>query len=1738
MKRFYLLLISFLTLSLLVIAQVKMYVYQNNGNIVEVLASRVDSISFLFPDFPVNPDKPDDPVTPEDPDKPDTPVNPEDPDKPDTPVNPEDPEKPDTPVNPEDPDKPDTPVTPEKPEEPEEIEGMVKISAIRNRLEINTNDFTDFAGLYVKSFPSTEDATITYLWKYSADNNTWEDYSFGDGSTWDNIRPNKAGYYRCVLYYETSSNTLAFTSNTLQITSKSGQYISYSSKLPVILVRTSEDFPLYGSAEEMKAKRSVDVKILWNQNGGVVTDADVNKEDILYYDKKARMNYRGSSSLDNPKKSYAFVTGDKNCDPKKLGEVKTKKQEMFGSAANKDWVLYASYIDQTYMRNVLSYHQYSKMTGLWGPKCNYVELYVDGSYQGIYVFMDKITQDEKRVNISEDTGYILKFDKTDISDRNKTFITSHTGRLDVQNRDHAFEVDFPEDDDPAWQEKLSAIKNKVNELESSILNNDYEKLATIIDYETWADWFIINEFTKNVDAYRISCYFSLNSINEKIKATPIWDYELGFGNPRPFNADLNTRTLMVEDQSYYADAFPTPFWWVGKGTNCKGILGDCKFRELVKERWVKHIGENGALNATVLNNQIDSLSRVLSNSSQRTFVDVYELKSWISARTQGLNDIISSWETCNSVPEPTLYTIYFNANGGSGSMNSIELEEGKNFTIPSNPFTRTDYEFVGWNTKADGSGASYDAGESLTLTTDLTLYAQWKEIIKYYTLLFNANGGSGSMNSIELEEGKNFTIPSNPFSRTDYEFVGWNTKADGSGASYDAGESLTLTTDLTLYAQWKEVLKLETIVLSAEQIDDTNQVRVVAECSITPQRIVWFSKTENGTYREIEGENNNVLIITPEPSAYTYVKANMVTKSDEVVESLPIIISSTCSSIVFNDDFGTFERETDRASTPYVGPEYTYVGGCKALKEEGTYAVMVNPKFAGSSDMNGESYACDIYGDLWYRDIYDHTQGGKKNDRWGGLLMVNADAELVYSREVDVTPNTLMKYSAWVAYAANQNDDYGEILNSEITFVVRDARGRELVEMSLRLEESDEGWQKGEVVFNTEENSIVTIELYNYNRGGVGNDFVIDDISFTICDEQNIGIIKPTSISFNANGGVGNNTSDVINPLVYYLIPSNSFTREGYFFTGWNTKADGTGETLVVGQSIFIKEDLTLYAQWVKGVTVSFNANGGNGAMNSMLINPTKSFEISTNTFTNEDNFCKGWNTKADGTGIAYAGAQTISITESVTLYAQWEKLITTGIENGHGYVDLGLPSGLKWATMNVGAESPEDYGDYFAWGETESKSIYNWESYKWCDGSSDTMTKYCTSSSYGTVDNKTTLDLADDAANVNWGGDWRMPTEAEHLELRSECSWTWGTLNGVQGYKVTSKTNGNSIFLPASGYHSNLDLYLDGSNGFYWSSSLSTSTCYADHLRFYSDYVTSSSNYRYYGRSVRPVSYIKLSFSLMFSGNGGKGTMPTIKAKEDEQISIPSNTYTRLGYEFIGWNTKADGTGTSYAVGERLTLTTDLTLYAQWKENKISGTANGHDYVDLGLPSGTKWATCNVGADSPEEYGDYFAWGETTTKSSYDWSTYKWCNGDYDTQIKYCTNSRYGIVDNKTTLDLSDDAAYVNWGSSWRMPTKAEQDELSNTSYTTWTWTTQNGVKGYKVTSKTNGNSIFLPAAGYRGGSDLYSAGSNGSYWSSSLRTSDSSNAYNLNFGSGYVFSDYGYNRNLGQFVRPVMAK
>ena len=177
----------------------------------------------------------------------------------------------------------------------------------------------------------------------------------------------------------------------------------------------------------------------------------------------------------------------------------------------------------------------------------------------------------------------------------------------------------------------------------------------------------------------------------------------------------------------------------------------------------------------------------------------------------------------------------------------------------------------------------------------------------------------------------------------------------------------------------------------------------------------------------------------------------------------------------------------------------------------------------------------------------------------------------------------------------------------------------------------------------------------------------------------------------------------------------------------------------------------------------------------------------------------------------------------------------------------------------------------------------------------------------------------------------------------------------------------------------------------------------------------------------------------------------------------------------------------------------------------------NGHEWVDLGLPSGLKWATCNVGASSSEEYGGYFAWGETTTKSIY---TRENC-ASYE--------QSWGDIGG----DSSRDAARANWGGDWRLPTKKEFEELRE--HCTWEWTTQNGHKGYKVTSKQNGQSIFLPAAGWRYGAGGGSVGSFGDYWSSTPDESKTCNACNLCFGEGNHNVNWG-NRFRGRSVRPVL--
>ena len=471
--------------------------------------------------------------------------------------------------------------------------------------------------------------------------------------------------------------------------------------------------------------------------------------------------------------------------------------------------------------------------------------------------------------------------------------------------------------------------------------------------------------------------------------------------------------------------------------------------------------------------------------------------------------------------------------------------------------------------------------------------------------------------------------------------------------------------------------------------------------------------------------------------------------------------------------------------------------------------------------------------------------------------------------------------------------------------------------------------------------------------------------------------------------------------------------------------------------------------------------------------------------------------------------------------------------------IDLGLS--VKWAPYNLGSTKPEEYGDFFAWGETEPRTLYfnYWDHYLWYDSANNCLTKYNTDKDNGDVDNIIRLDLTDDAANKYWGGYWRMPTKDELYELVYNCTFEWTSVNGVYGSKVTSNINRNSIFLPAAGQNYSIDqLYIEfrGEEGLYWSSTLEQSQR-AYNLLVFSGGRGVGAPDRFSGRSIRPVY--------------GEPIDPTEVQLDKTEIKLCVNNADKLiatflpqdaTYKDLTWSSNNISVVSVNSRGELKAIsvgTATITVVTADGKHTASCTVTVTDSpqkpeaVDLGLS--VKWASMNLGANAPEGSGYYYGWGETEIKEEYSWPNYKFYAGGLITSgtvSKYNTNASYGVVDNLKQLELSDDAAYTLLGDGWRIPTSAEFDELIGNCE--FEWTSLNSVNGYMVKSKVNGNSIFLPAAGYAGGPDIANVGSGGSYWSSTLNPDQPHFAKDLNFDSTSLEVNVAL-RWIGFTIRPV---
>ena len=363
---------------------------------------------------------------------------------------------------------------------------------------------------------------------------------------------------------------------------------------------------------------------------------------------------------------------------------------------------------------------------------------------------------------------------------------------------------------------------------------------------------------------------------------------------------------------------------------------------------------------------------------------------------------------------------------------------------------------------------------------------------------------------------------------------------------------------------------------------------------------------------------------------------------------------------------------------------------------------------------------------------------------------------------------------------------------------------------------------------------------------------VSTEATYTFVVTKNVSLVakfnKWPSVSIRS-GGNGTVSFENSSELSQYIQIGDEVTvvatpNEKYEFIGWSIGDSDEFVSTDVTYTFTVNDNLSLVAQFNKCPVVyiyssGYGSSGANGTVSfEESTEKTQYFQTGTEVVVvaTPNNSCEfiGWFVGNSNEIVSTNSTYIFIIDSNISLNAKFDfKSI-----GGHKYVDLGLPSGIKWANYNVGATTPEEYGGYYAWGEIEEKENYSYSSYKF-------------GSKYDSYDN---LEPEDDVAHVKWGGGWRIPTKAEQTELRTQCTWRQTSLNGVNGYRLTGP-NGNSIFLPAAGYRCDTDVECVNSEGFYWSSSLSGDYRNANYIMFciYNQSHSFDPNRRI-GYSVRPV--------------------------------------------------------------------------------------------------------------------------------------------------------------------------------------------------------------------------------------------------------------------------------------------
>ena len=780
--------------------------------------------------------------------------------------------------------------------------------------------------------------------------------------------------------------------------------------------------------------------------------------------------------------------------------------------------------------------------------------------------------------------------------------------------------------------------------------------------------------------------------------------------------------------------------------------------------------------------------------------------------------VLTAFISCNqdNIDDQFAHYVTYNANGGKGIM-EVQKIVGQVGYLRGNAFTYADHHFLGWNTKADGTGRDYADKMEVHLQEDITLYAQWEHDTA--RVIYNANGGEGIMEDQTIPTKTATALRENAFTRKSNVFLGWNTAQDGSGTDYSDKAEITITEDTTLYAQWTD----------------------------------------------------KTVMVTFFPNGGTGKKSTQI-----VYAKLPTALNELTFSRA-DHEFVFWDTNPDGSGDSY---------GDKAVvvltKDTNLYAQWVHDKATITFNANGGE---------------------------GTMPVQSIDTKTPTALDPITFTYTDHHFLNWDTTAEGEGDAYGDgakiTLTQDVTLYAQWAHDTAKVTFNAN---GGEGEMADQVMDTNTPTELAAVEFTKADSSFLCWDTTPDGSGHSYGDKADISISEDTVLyaqwihdtavlSYDANGGEGEMASRVVDTLTTVELDPLAYSKVDHQFTGWNTKQDGSGESYGDQDEIILIEDTVLYAQWKHDtLTVTFKPNTGIGEPYTQEIDTNTEAPLLANTFFKSGFLFDHWNTRKDDTGTSYEDSQVVSLSEDIVLYAIWSlspyTVLTEDITE--------LVPGTIYQTDYKKAETVLENRLVVA-GKGEVTIFLNYNTTLVAPEGIEVA-----SGRKLVIDGQGTLVASASANNAAIGGTG-IDGNAGTITLNGGTIKATG---GTGAFAIGGGTNGSDGKLRIG---ETMGLY-GGDN--------------AESMEFIGFPTDLYDGERFTYMEASATDYVTVTFDK----NGGRGTMQPQMLPVEVDYALNANKFTHKKLFFAGWNTAADGSGTSYMEKAVVNdITEDTTLYAQW---------------------------------------------------------------------------------------------------------------------------------------------------------------------------------------------------------------